>query len=184
VIREAVRSLSAHGLVESHPGRGMVVATVGPEAVNRLMTLYLRGNATIDYAKVHEVRSALEVEMTGTAARRAREDDLARLRELLAQLRDAGADAERAAEVDVEFHRAIAAATQNQLFGVMLDAVADVLRGSREAAFAAPGMLDYAVEAHSAILKAIEAHDEEAATGAMRAHLEHAREVWASANRE
>lgn len=180
MIREAIRSLSAHGLVESHPGRGMVVASVGPEAVNRLMTLFLRGNATIDYAKVHEVRSALEVEMTGTAAQRAGEDDLARLRELLAQLRDAGEDAERAAQVDVEFHRAIAAATQNELFGVMLDSVGDVLRESREAAFKAPGMLDYAIEAHRTILEAIEAHDEEAARAAMRAHLEHAERVWTS----
>lgn len=181
VIREAIRSLSAHGLVESHPGRGMIVAKVGPEAVNRLMTLFLRGNGAIDYSKVHEVRSALEVEMTGTAAARASEGDVARLRELLAQLGEAGGNAERAAELDIEFHQAIAAATQNELFAVMLGSIGDVLRESREVAFRAPGMLEYALEAHGSILEAIEAHDEEAARTAMRAHLEHSQRVWSSA---
>jgi GntR family transcriptional repressor for pyruvate dehydrogenase complex len=177
VIREAVRSLVAHGLVESVSGRGLSVAQVGPETVSRSMTLFLRGNASIGYAKVHEVRMALEVEMAGTAAERAGEDDLARLRDSLEQLREANGDANRAAELDLEVHRAIAVATQNELFAVMLDSIGDVLRGTRVAAFQA-GMLEYAVEAHERILRAIAKHDAEAAREAMRSHLDRSQEFW------
>jgi GntR family transcriptional regulator, transcriptional repressor for pyruvate dehydrogenase complex len=179
VIREAIRSLAAHGLVESVSGRGVSVAQVGPETVSRSMTLFLRGNSSIDYAKVHEVRMALEVEMSGTAAERAGDEDIARLHDLLQQMREAGSDPGRAAALDLEFHGAIATATQNELFAVMLDSIGDVLRESRMAAFQA-GMLEYAVGAHAEILGAIELHDAEAAREAMRRHLDRSRELWSS----
>jgi GntR family transcriptional regulator, transcriptional repressor for pyruvate dehydrogenase complex len=177
VIREAVRSLAAHGLVESVSGRGVTVAKVGPETVSRSMTLFLRGNSSIDYAKVNEVRMALEVEMAALAAERAGEEDLERLRDALERLRKSGPDADLAAALDVEFHRAIAIATQNELFTVMLDSIRDVLREVRVAAFQAD-MLEYAVSAHEEILRAIERHDARAAREAMRSHLDRAREVW------
>jgi GntR family transcriptional regulator, transcriptional repressor for pyruvate dehydrogenase complex len=180
VIREAIRSLAAQGLVESRSGRRVQVASAGPDGVNRSMSLFLRSNTAIDYAKVHEVRSALEVRMAAAAAERASDEDLRALRTLLKQL-EATDDAERAAKLDVEFHLAIATATGNELFGVVLGSIGEVLLEARRAAFATPGMLDYAVRAHEGILDSLERRDPGAASEAMRVHLADAEQAWLGA---
>jgi GntR family transcriptional regulator, transcriptional repressor for pyruvate dehydrogenase complex len=179
VIREAVRSLAAQGLVEARSGRGLQVATVGSDAISRSMRLYVRGNASIEYRDVHEVRSALEIQTAGVAADRATDEDLARLGDLNQQLRGLGKDAvARAAELDVEFHRMVAHATQNELFVVMLDSIGDILLEIRQNAFSAPGMIEYAVTAHQQILDRLTDHDPAGARAAMREHLERSDRAW------
>jgi GntR family transcriptional repressor for pyruvate dehydrogenase complex len=181
VIREAVRSLVASGLVEARSGRGLQVAAVGPDAVSRAMTMFLHRNAGIDYRRVHEVRSALEIDMAGYAAERATLEDVRHLRELTAELSAAGDDdVERVAELDVAFHRGVAQATQNELFPVLLDAIGDVLLEIRRRAFASAELHRYAVEAHELILDRVAAGDAAGARDAMRRHLETSGDAWAS----
>jgi GntR family transcriptional repressor for pyruvate dehydrogenase complex len=182
VIREAIRSLAAQGLVESHSGRRIQVTSAGPDGVNRSMSLFLRSNATIDYPKIHEVRSALEIRMAATAAERASDDDLAKLRTLQEQMAVAHDDPERAAQLDLDFHGAIAAATGNELFAVVLGSIGEVLLETRRSAFAAPGMLDYALAAHGQILDCLERRDPRGASEAMLAHLDRAARVWSGAD--
>lgn len=179
VIREAVRSLVASGLVEARSGRGLQVAEAGPEAVSRAMSMFLQRSAVIDYPRVNEVRSALEIDMAGYAAERATPEDVARLRELtdeLAAVRDG--EVERAAQLDVAFHRTLAQATQNELFVVLLDAVGEVLLEIRRRSFASPGMRRYAVEAHTEILERIATGEPDEARDAMRRHLQASVEAW------
>lgn len=177
VIREAIRSLAAQGLVDSRSGRSIQVTQAGPDGVTRSMSLFLRSNADIDYGKIHEVRSALEIRMAETAAERASEDDLRQLAVLQERL-EAAADPESASQVDVEFHRAIAAATDNELFAVMLGSIEEVLLETRRRAFAEAGMHEYAVAAHRQILTALKGRDPAAAGAAMRAHLDRSDRVW------
>jgi GntR family transcriptional repressor for pyruvate dehydrogenase complex len=183
VIREAVRSLVAGGLVEAHSGRGLQVAEAGPEAVSRAMSVFLQRNTGIDYRRVHEVRSALEIDLAGYAAERATPGDVARLRELTAELAaiaSGGTDVERAAELDVAFHRAVAQATQNDLFPVMLDAISPILLEVRRRAFASPHLRQHALDAHREILERIADGDAEGARDAMRRHLETSANAWAA----
>jgi GntR family transcriptional repressor for pyruvate dehydrogenase complex len=179
VIREAVRSLVGQGLVETRAGRGVIVAAIGDDTVSRSMSLYLRSNPTIDYGDVHEVRSGLEIEIAGLAAVRADEEDLRQLHALNDTLADlTAADAERAAHLDVEFHMAIAAATKNPLYKVLLASIGDVLLEVRRAAFADEKLMRYAVDAHGSILERLVAHDRTGAADAMRLHLEDAQSIW------
>lgn len=179
VIREAVRSLVASGLVEAHSGRSLRVAAVGPEAVSRAMGMFLHRSDAIDYRRVHEVRAALEIDMAGYAAERATPEDVARLRELNAELAAVPeANVERAAELDVAFHHAVAQATGNDLFRVLLDAIGHVLLEIRVRAFRSPDLRRYALEAHQQILDQIAAGKPDEARAAMRAHLETAEHVW------
>jgi len=178
VVREAIRSLSAHGLVESRSGRGVQVATVGPDAVNRSMSLFLLGNSGIDYGQVHEVRSALEVQMAGLAAQRATEEDISRLSNCIELMSDAGSDLERLARLDVDFHRGLAAATHNELFTVILGSIDDVMLEVRRSAFAEPALATYAITAHRAILEAIGRGARTEAREAMRAHLKTSEQAW------
>lgn len=184
VIREAVRSLIAQGLVETQSGRGIQVATVGGDAVSRSMRLYLKGNAAIDYRKVHQVRSALEIQIAGLAAEHATEDDFARLAENNEQMRHLKKDVEQAAELDVDFHRATAAATQNELFVVMLDSIGEIMLDVRRRAFRAPGVMQYAIRAHQAILDRLRDRDVDGARAAMREHLETSERAWSGNQRK
>src|SRR5262245_60536471 len=61
VVREAVRVLAAKGLIDVRSGRGLRVAAVNATAVSESMSLFLRGS-TLDYPKVHEIRTMLEVQ--------------------------------------------------------------------------------------------------------------------------
>src|ERR1700680_2848068 len=82
VVREAVRSLAARGLVRVTAGRGVEVSRVNSGNVAASMRLLVRGHEGVDYGKVNEVRTAVEVQVAGLAARRARPEDLKRLRQL------------------------------------------------------------------------------------------------------
>src|SRR5919201_3639824 len=80
VIREAVRALAAKGIVEVRTGSGLRVASVDEATALESLTWYIRGGQ-IEYSDVHEVRSAIEVEMAGLAAERRTEDQLRALQE-------------------------------------------------------------------------------------------------------
>src|SRR6266550_7559142 len=81
VVREAVRALVAKGVIEVRSGSGLRVAAVDAAAVSESMSLFMHGGG-IEFEKVHEVRTVLEVHIAGLAAERASDDDVARLREV------------------------------------------------------------------------------------------------------
>jgi GntR family transcriptional repressor for pyruvate dehydrogenase complex len=85
VVREAVRSLIAKGLLEDSPRRGHVVSALGRGTVTESLTLYLRGQR-LDYGKLREVRAVIEVENAGLAAERASADQVEGLRAAAARL--------------------------------------------------------------------------------------------------
>lgn len=179
VIREAVRSLAAAGLIETRIGARPRVAQVGSDGVNRALRMFLQ-RSEVDYRRVHEVRTALEIEIAGYAAERATADDLERLGDLNDELASiSGAAIDRAAELDVAFHQAIAGATGNTLFSVLLEAIEPVLLEVRRRAFREARMREYALSAHEQILRSIDAGDPEGARQAMRAHLQAAESAWA-----
>jgi GntR family transcriptional repressor for pyruvate dehydrogenase complex len=143
------------------------------------MGLYLRGT-TIGFPKVHEVRAMLEIQMAGIAAERRSERDIAKLTETCERMSLALDDHEAAAIHDVEFHRQIAVATQNELYLILLDAIGDPLVAIRQGNLSAPGAIEQTLEYHARILDRIVARDAVGARQAMEAHLDQVREVWQS----
>jgi GntR family transcriptional regulator, transcriptional repressor for pyruvate dehydrogenase complex len=176
VIREAIRSLTAKGLIEVRSGSGSVVARVGAGSVAETMQLYLHG-AAIAYDAIDEVRSMLEVHMAGVAAHRATDENLREMKVVLAAMA-ATHDPERCAAHDAEFHRCVARATQNPLYLVMLDSIGEPIMTARRGTLEVQGRPGAAVRAHERILERIAAHDAEGARAAMRAHLADSRQVW------
>jgi len=176
VIREAIRSLTAKGLVEVRSGSGTVVARVGAEAVVETMHLYLQG-AGVEYDAIDEVRSMLEVQMAGVAALRATDEDLHDLHVVLATMA-ATADPEGCAMHDAEFHRGVARATHNPIYLVLLDSIGEPVMTARLGTLNTQDRPSAAVRAHERILDRIAARDAEGARDAMRAHLADSRQVW------
>jgi GntR family transcriptional regulator, transcriptional repressor for pyruvate dehydrogenase complex len=171
VVREAVRSLASKGLIVVRVGRGLEVGKVASGLVAESMTLYLRGSESVGYDRVSEVRSALEIEIAGVAASRATPAQIAEIRAIAAVLGNTR-HAEQAAHADVEFHRAIAAATGNELFLVMLDSIGETLLDVRRKGFRTDEAIRYAAGAHDEILERVSAGDVRGSRRAMRRHLE------------
>ena len=74
-------------------------------------------------------------------------------------------------EADIEFHRALAKASGNEVFGLILETLADLGRESREATISYAGV-ERAVKHHEAILLAVESRDAAEAEEAMKRHIE------------
>ena len=177
VIREAIRSLAAKGMVEVRSGSGTVVARVGAASVAETMQLYLRG-ASIEYDLIDEVRAMVEVHVAGVAAQRATEADLDGMRAVLRSMAASADDNQRCALHDAEFHRCMARATHNPLYLMMLDAIGEPIMTVRQGTLSMPGRSWTTIEAHRDILDRVAGQDPEGAREAMRVHLADSRRAW------
>lgn len=168
VIREAMRILVTQGLVEISQGRRPRVKAADPQAaIVSLDALLSRGSGSL--AHLTEVRLPLEVEIAGLAAERATAEQLQALAQTNEQL--AGAkNLEECIEADIAFHRALATATNNPLFVLLLETVAQLLRESRRRTLTQSGV-QLALEEHRKIYETVEQRDPAAARAAMRQHM-------------
>ncbi len=176
VVREAVRALTAQGIVEVRSGSGLRVAAVDESTVSDSLMWFIRGGQ-LEYPRVHEVRRTVEVEMAGLAAKRRTEEQLAELRNAHKEFTRAVNNVEEAALADLAFHAVIARATGNDLFSVILASISGALMEIRRKNLAA-GSGQSTVEEHEAVLEQIAARKPAAARKAMAAHLDAVRELW------
>jgi GntR family transcriptional repressor for pyruvate dehydrogenase complex len=185
VVREAIRSLAARGLVRVTSGRGVEVNELGSEHVADSMRLIVRGREGLDYGKVNEVRTALEVQTAGLAAQRAKPEDVERLEQICDEhdrsLR--AGDVANASELDFQFHRELTRAADNELLLGMLDSISDVLREVRNQSMNLPHVGEDGLQAHRRILKSVKDKNVTAARNAMTEHLAEAERVWRSGTR-
>lgn len=182
VVREAVRSLVAKGMLEVKPGSGTAVRMPTAETMGPSMTLFLRGNQTdFDYKQVIEVRRTLEVEIAGLAAERRTDQDLRLLEQILTNTSGIISDRNRFVEWDVSFHAALATATHNELFSLLLDSVVSVMRKAREVGFALPSTPKAALAWHQAIFVEVKKGHGAGARKAMSGHLDEAEKTMRSA---
>lgn len=172
VIREAIRSLVAKGLIDVRVGSGMYVRGVGSDMMKEPMSLLLRSNV-LKPNDVFEVREALEVTIAGLAAERATEDDLKAMQENLKALKSSQLSAADYAELDVGFHRLVVKAASNPLFAFLLNSLNDVMIEVRLRAFSIGEgkTVANALQEHLHIFDRIKAHDAEGARAAMQKHL-------------
>jgi GntR family transcriptional regulator, transcriptional repressor for pyruvate dehydrogenase complex len=171
-VREALRELKAHGLLVSGRGaRGTVVAGM-PSPQFAIPIARTLGSGAERIVELMEVRSAVEIEAAGLAARRATIEDLHRLSDIV------GAAGERITpDSDVAFHAAIAEATHNPLFESVIrepvDLLHDHMAAILSAYYAEPGGATALQQQHDAIRRAIRSGNEEKARQAMRQHLDY-----------
>jgi GntR family transcriptional repressor for pyruvate dehydrogenase complex len=182
VVREAVRTLQAKGVLDVRSGGGARIAELDASLVGEPMKLYIRASGALGggaYDDLNEVRHTLEVRLAVLACAAATDDDLDRLRAAHAAFVAGVGDVETASRCDVAFHRTIAEITHNRLYVVLLDAIGDVLLDIRRSALRAPENTALAVAQHGAILDAVVARDADAAREAMHRHLEDSRRIQA-----
>jgi GntR family transcriptional repressor for pyruvate dehydrogenase complex len=168
VIREAMRSLRAYGMIEVSQGRKPRIKPADPQAAIATLNAFLRRSGASPLALI-EVRSPLESETAALAAARVQPGHLAGLEEAVRALRQAKTF-EEGVEADLRFHRLLADATGNPTFGLLLDTLSGLMRESRRQTLARSGY-GYAAQGHQRILEAVQAGDSTAARSAMLDHL-------------
>ena len=180
VVREAIRSLAARGLVRVTSGRGVEVNEFSSETVADSMRLLVRGREGLNYGKVNEVRTVLEVQTAALAALRARPEDLERLERICDdhERRLMEGNMAAASELDFQFHRELTRAADNELLLAMLDSISDVLREVRNQSMNLPHVGENGLAAHRLILKGVKTGSAKAARDAMANHLAEAEQVW------
>jgi GntR family transcriptional regulator, galactonate operon transcriptional repressor len=171
VLREALKMLSAKGLIESRPKTGTRVRP--REGWNLLDSDVLAWQNEVGPDKgflqaICEIRLMFEPPTAGLAASRATEDEVMRIEQCCQGLQDAVDSPERYIPADLQFHTAICSAAHNELLQNIMVTVDISLRASRAITSRLPGANQNAMPLHWAITEAIGKHDELAAEEAMR----------------
>jgi GntR family transcriptional regulator, transcriptional repressor for pyruvate dehydrogenase complex len=174
-VREAVKTLTEKGLVESFSGRGTFVTAPKAQSSHKPLDAFFQIGDLEDPANLVELREIIEPEVTILAATRIEEQQLAMMREAVALMERSMKQPEAYIEADLDFHLALAEAAGNPLILSLLDSIVGVLRSQRLGIFGVDGGPERGQTHHKRILEAIERRDPAAAREAMRAHLEQIR---------
>ncbi|MCC8242919.1 FadR/GntR family transcriptional regulator [Saccharothrix luteola] len=157
VLREALKVLTGKGLVDARQKRGTFVR---PRSAWNLLDADVidwridGGDADRVLRDLADLRSVIEPAVAHRAALRRTESDLDALDAALDAMTTAGDDATAAAEADAAFHRALLAATGNELFARMDLLLEPGLRARDRLVHAHVGA-DDPVPSHRAVLDAV-----------------------------
>lgn len=182
VIREAMATLAADGLVETRQGAGVFVLE-RPAMAFSSITLDI-GNKISHALNVLEVRMGLEIESAGLAALRHSAAQDAAIHEAYFEFDRLLSLGEATGRKDFDFHLAIAAATNNPFYVDVLQALGmraipcDVTSPWGTESFLSRDYQEGLQEEHMAIMQAISRRDADGARDAMRGHLSASQERY------
>jgi DNA-binding FadR family transcriptional regulator len=171
VTREAVKMLTAKGLLTARPRKG---TTVQPSSCwNLFDTDVLRWLLERKFSlellrQFSELRIAIEPEAAALAAREGNEAAVAEIRSGYERMKASEATGEDNLEADIAFHIAVLNASANPFYMQFRDVVATALRTSIRFTNRFKGRTA-SLPAHHAVLTAIEAADRTASRAAMEA---------------
>lgn len=171
VLREALKVLTAKGLVESKPRTGTKVRPrsdwrlMDPDVLawqseNGLDELFLRNLA--------EVRHIIEPATARLAAERADEEEISLLEESYRQMELHVVHSEAYIAADMQFHSVILNSCRNEILEQLGSAIGEALEISRKVTVETPGSPEAHLPLHKAVVGAIRAQDGPAAEIAMR----------------
>lgn len=176
VVREALRKLQEDGLAEARRGVGTFVRRRPPEKLIEFAT----AGSVAGLMRAMEARITVEHATARMAALRASQKDLARIEATLQELEASMLARTPSVEADYQFHRAIAAASGNDVFIQMLDCTRQAIEQGIDVAQkltreGSQARVDTVMREHRQIFEAIRAGDSEAAGVSMSYHLLQAR---------
>jgi GntR family transcriptional repressor for pyruvate dehydrogenase complex len=171
-VRAGLRALAAMGVVQSRHGSGTFIPA-GPPSLGTEALSFLAALHGFTREEMYEARRILEVGAAGLAAERATPDQVATLAEEVAGMFASMNDPRIFLVHDINFHRAVAAASGNPIVASLVEMVSALYYERRRdtAIQASDRDLRDAAEMHRKIYQAIRAHEPEAARRAMHTHL-------------
>lgn len=175
VLREAVKMLTAKGLLSARPRQGTRVEPVeswnllDPDVLRWLLERKFSLDLLADFA---EIRMAVEPMAAFFAAQRADEAAILRIEEALARMEAAQDGTDDPTQSDIAFHISILHASGNQFFVKFEDLVETALKFSIRLTNRFKGVQIGSVAEHGAVLTAIKAGDAEKARAGMEKLVE------------
>lgn len=171
VVREAVKVLTAKGLVDSRPKRGTVVRP--DRSWNMLDAEVLQWRTEADPGGQHlahltELRLAVEPAAAAMVASRASDAELARIAEAFQAMVDSVASVEKFLDADLRFHVEVLHASGNPFFAPVANVVSSALLSSLRVTNRKPEDNVTSLPVHERVLKAIYARKPATAEKAMK----------------
>ena len=162
-LREALKVLTAEGLLRHEPRRGCFVSVITEQ----------------DLDDIFPVIALLEGRCAFEAARNATDADLAALEKLHQQLNN-HARAKRNTDyyaTNVAIHEAIILLANNRWLAQAISDLRRILKLSRHQSLSVPGRLAQSLSEHMTVFAALKSRDSEGAEAAMRTHLTRQRDA-------
>ncbi|MGB0506972.1 MAG: FCD domain-containing protein [Pikeienuella sp.] len=176
VIREAVKTLGAKGLVDIRPRHRPIVKVPDYEMAAGMLGgvvqhLMVQPGGV---RQIFDMRIFIEAGLARGAAANANRDDIRRLKEALYRNGESVQDSQKFYETDMSFHAALYAIPGNPILPAVHRAFCDWLEGHWSQMPRLPDRNQRNFEAHSAIFEAITMRDPDLAEQRLRQHLDDA----------
>ena len=180
-LREALRRLSARGLVTIQKGSGMYVSEINIEDAIDTLNLYydLKFDKNL-LAQIIEVRYIFEPEIARLAALNRTNEDLDELTRNLAEFEKCDPDnTQQEADLDNSFHLTISKATLNPIVQMTMEPIYSLLPRMRNYIYGnIEGEKANTLKSHRDLLNAIRIQDGDQAQLIMKDHLDRTREIY------
>lgn len=174
VVREAFRSLAAIRIIEIANGKRATVAELDHGAMGILIEHGVHTDQ-ISVQQIYDVRRTIETRVAALAAIRRSDAEAEEIARLARRMREAAEEPERQMQADLDLHLALARASRNPVFALLIGAFQGITRrtwpiGRRSRS--TPESRDAMLRHHEEIAEAVAAGDPERAARAMGRHFD------------
>lgn len=173
-LRESMKFLRAENVVVIRQGSGTFVSTgtgIGEDPLGLHFT-----NQEHLLANLFETRLLIEPQIAGLAVQRATPQDIRNLKQILAEMDQMQENSKASAEMDVQFHTAVAECSHNDVLIRVVPVINEAIRRSHVENYGIQEPFRRAKKRHAAILRAIAQGDY------LDARFQAERHVWETLN--
>ncbi len=174
VVREAFRSLAAMRIIELATGKRATVAQIDHGAMS-LMIEHGVHTDQINIQQIYDVRRTIETRIVTLASIRRSDTEAAEILDLAAQMRRSMDDPAALMEHDLAFHTALARASRNPVYSLLIGAFQGITRQTWPIGWksrSTQASRDLMLVTHVEIARAVAASDPQKAVAAMSLHFD------------
>ncbi len=180
-LREALRRLSARGLITIQKGSGMHVSEIKIEDAIRTLNLYydLKFDNQL-LSQFIEVRRIFEPEIAKLAAKNRSEENIHELDRLIDEFEKCNPDnTQMEADLDNRFHLTVTKSTQNPIMQITMEPIYSLLPRMRNYIYAnIEGEKENTLKSHKKLISAIRKKEPEEAYRVMETNLIRTQEIY------
>jgi DNA-binding FadR family transcriptional regulator len=172
-LREAILRLRTLGVLHVSQGKRSTVERMDTSILRHLIPLMLSLDGEKTFNQIFEVRLSLEADTAFLAAKNRTQKDIAEIFEIVDDMRELAPEAkDEWVELDLKMHKAIAAATKNPLYELLIDTLSMfIAKYVQDVDQGLATHRDRARFFHESMAEAIRDGDGEHARALMQSHL-------------